>query len=115
MLFDELSFHDSVILSVTEYTQNQMMDFVLDFPVEWENNLFEKKVMRFSGVVFYLKKEIPFSGYPVILEIKTSEENKSTYAVSPGQVVSSRHKIEMVTNAGLRIIQFDEVTLLEYA
>ena len=112
MLFDELSFHDSQILEVKENTLDQTIDFFLEFPVDWENNKFEKRALSFKDVVVYIKKEIPFLGRPSILEIKVRDGNKHSYIGPSGIVTTSKFKIEMITNAGSRFIEFSNVELL---
>jgi hypothetical protein len=44
MNIDDLDFHDSQILSVTENTQDHYLDFLLDFPTNWQDNTFEKRI-----------------------------------------------------------------------
>jgi hypothetical protein len=113
MIFDDFSFHDSTILKVVEDTAGQTVDFTLDFPVDWENNLFAKKVLRFKDAIVYIKKEIPFLGQPAILEIKQLHSHKHTYKGVDGISQSSKHKIEIVTNAGSRFVEFNEAELLD--
>lgn len=113
MLFDDVSFHDAIILSVTENSFDQTLDFLLNFPVNWEANQFEKKLLRFTNVVIYIKKEIPFSGYPAILEIIQKGSGLHSYNTSPSTVTTSLFKIEMVTNAGNRFLEFSDVAFID--
>lgn len=113
MIFDELSFHDAVILEVKEDTATQTLDFVLDFPVDWENNKFEKKVLRFKDAIVYVKKEILFAGCPTIMEVKEQHSHKHTYTFADGVTVSSKYKIKIETNAGDRFVEFNEAELLD--
>ena len=43
MLFTDVSFHDALILEVREHSLTQTIDFIVDFPVNWDENKFEKK------------------------------------------------------------------------
>jgi hypothetical protein len=113
MIFDELSFHDATILEVREDTASQTLDFLLDFPIDWQNNVFENKLLRFKDAIVYIKKEIPFLGRPAIMEIKQLHSRKHTYTNAYGTVQSSKHKVEIVTNAGSRFLEFNEVELLD--
>ena len=113
MLFDELSFHDATMLEVKEDTSNQTLDFILDFPVDWKNNVFKNKVLRFKDAIVYIKKEIPFLGRPSILEIKQLDSHKHTYKSANGIIESSKYKIEIVTNAGSRFVEFNEAELFD--
>jgi hypothetical protein len=113
MIFDELSFHDATILGVSEDTATQTLNLVLDFPVDWKNNVFMKKLLRFNGAIVYIKKEIPFAGNPTILEIKQLHSHKHTYIIANDITQSAKHKIEIITNAGSRFVEFNEAELLD--
>lgn len=112
-IFEQLSFHDSTILEVKEDTQNQTLDFLLDYPTDWDNNIFEKKVLRFIDAIIYIKKEIPFSGSPSIMEIKQLQSPKHTYTLADDITASSKYKVEIVSTAGSRFIEFNEAELLD--
>lgn len=114
-MFNEISFHDSLILEVREKTADQTLDFLIDFPVDWQNDIFEKKILRFKGVIVYTKTEIPFAGEPTILEINFLNSVKHTFEFSTGSIEISRYKVEMATNAGSRFIEFSESELLPYS
>ncbi|SDD61360.1 hypothetical protein SAMN05216464_10270 [Mucilaginibacter pineti] len=96
MNLSDYSFHDAAILKVTEYTANQTIEFLLDFPVNWEENLFEHRILRFKDVTSYNLKEIPFSGNITILDI-----------------TGSKNKAELITNAGNRFIEFSTCELIK--
>ena len=113
MIFDEFSFHDATIIEVNEDPATQTLDFLLDFPIDWENNVFKNKVLRFKGAIVYTKKEIPFMGQPAILEVKQLHSHKHTYKSANGTIASSKYKVEIVTNAGSRFIEFNEAELLD--
>ena|SRR5215510_2522307 len=112
MLFDDISFHDAQILEVRENAFDQTIDFLLDFPINWEDNKFEKRILRFKNVVVYIKKEIPFSGYPTIVDVKIKTSSKHSYNDSLVTVATSPYKIEVTTNAGSRFMEFSDVELL---
>ncbi len=112
MILEDTPFHDAMILAVTENTYDQSLDFLLDFPVDWENNVFEKRTLRLKNVVVYIKKEIPFIGPPTILGIKTLNNPKHTYRSFTGEIATSKYKIEIQTNAGVRFVEFTEVELI---
>ncbi|ANE49959.1 hypothetical protein [Flavisolibacter tropicus] len=113
MIFDDFSFHDAIVLEVREDTASQTLDFLLHFPVDWENNVFENKVLRFKDAIVYIKKEIPFLGRPTIMEIKQLHSQKHTYMNAYGTVQSSKLKVEIMTNAGSRFVEFNEAELLD--
>ena len=105
MNIDDYSFHDAHILEVTEISSEQTFNFLLDFPVDWENNVFEKRVLRFVNVINYFIEEIPFAGNPAILQI-----------INLGEIVdvfgSTKNKIEIQTNAGKRTLEFSNCELI---
>ena len=72
----------------------------------------EKKLLRFKDAIVYVKKEIPFMGMPTILEIKQIDSHKHTYKSPLGNIETSKYKIEIVTNAGSRFIEFSEAKLI---
>jgi hypothetical protein len=72
-----------------------------------------ERVLRFIDAVVYIKKEIPFLRLPAILEIKQLQSPKHTYTLGEGTTVSSKYKVEIVTNAGSRFIEFNEAEFLD--
>ena len=87
---------------------------MLGFPLNRKDNKSGKKILRFKKVGVYIKKEIPFIGYPSILEIKLKNTSKHTYNDSLINVAASPYKIEMITNAGSRFIEFSDVELVDF-
>ena len=112
MNIDDYSFHDSRILSVTENTQDHYLDFLLNFPTNWKDNIFEPRVLRFTEVIFYNIDEIPFEGQPTILEILNFGQIKKSFGEGRNHFETTRTKIEIQTNAGNRIIEYKECSLL---
>lgn len=105
MNFDEISFHDATILLVTEIGE-QTIDFTLNFPTDWENHIFEKKVFRFTDVISYCINEIPFAGKPAIGNIKNLGQVTKDFSGPYNKWEVVRNKIEMQTNAGTRVIEY---------
>ena len=108
MIINEISFHDSQILKVTENLDTQSLDFHLDFPVDWANNIFEEKVLRFENVTFYSREEIPFGNLPTILNIIDLGETKKDLTTQGNPWIVIRKNIKIETNAGNRIIEFSD-------
>lgn len=100
MKISDYSFHDATILHIREYPEVQTLEFHLDFPVNWENNQFEFRILKLTNVTYYSFDTIPFSGNPTILDIIELES-------------TTKNKIEVVTNAGKRIIEYLHSELLE--
>jgi hypothetical protein len=112
MNIDDYSFHDSRILSVTENTQDHYLDFLLDFPTNWEENIFEQRILRFTEIIFYTIDEIPFFGQPTILEIINFGQVTKSFGTGRNHFEATRTKIEIQTNAGNRIIEYEDCSLL---
>jgi hypothetical protein len=70
----EFFIHDSEIFYVIENTQNDILDFIINYPEDWENNLFVKKTLRFNDFLNYEVKEIPYASRPVILDFQDMGE-----------------------------------------
>lgn len=111
MTINDFSFHDAQILEVKE-TEEQTIDFLIDFCTDWQNNVFEKRVLRFKDVINYHIDEIPFSGRPTILEIVDFGKITKVFGTGGNQIEAVRNKIEMQTNAGNRIIEYSECELI---
>jgi hypothetical protein len=111
MNIDDFSFHDSQILEVKE-TSEQTLEFLLDFCTDWQNNIFEKRILRFKDVINYHIDEIPFSGRPTILGIVDLGKFTKVFRTGRNQIEAVRNKIVMQTNAGNRTIQFSECELI---
>jgi hypothetical protein len=106
MIFDNISFHDSQIIKVIENTKESTLDFIIDYPVNWDKNTFEIRVLRFLDVIFYNVDEIRFKGLITILNIFDLGEEKKMFNVGGNQIETIKSKVEIQTNAGNRIIEF---------
>ena len=112
MNIEDYSFHDSQILGVTENTTDHSFEFLLDFATDWSNNIFERRILKFTEVIFYNIEEIPFVGLPTILNIVNFGQIEKAFGTGRNQISATRTKIEIQTNAGNRIIEFSECELL---
>jgi len=108
MIINEISFHDSKVLKVIENPDEQTLDFFIDFPTDWENNIFEHKILRFKDVTFYSIEEIPFRGLPTILNVINLGQITKDFSTSSHEWIIIRNKIKIETIAGNRIIEFSD-------
>ena len=99
MNINDFDFHDAEIPEVRK-TELQTLDFIIDFYKEAANNVFEKRVLRFEGVINSQVKEIPFGGRPTILEIIDFGHFTTIFGTGSNQFEAVRNKIEMQTTAG---------------
>ncbi len=103
MIIDDISFHDAQILKTTQVEQT--LDLLLDFPTDWEKNIFEEKVLRFYDVIFHSVDEIPFSGPPAILVINNLGQIMKKFGAGRNLLEPTRARVEIQTNPGTRIIE----------
>ncbi|MFI5162051.1 MAG: hypothetical protein ACHQHN_12290 [Sphingobacteriales bacterium] len=112
MGLSDYSFHDSVILEVKEFTDYQTIEYLIDFPVDWEKNLFEHRILRFTDVIRYEIEEIPFGSQITILDVNELGTEKADIGTGRNEMIIERNKTELITNAGKRIITFSKCELL---
>ena len=96
----DIHFHDSVLLRVIEDPEADDLIFEVDYPVDWDNNLFEKRYIVFGDVLGYTIDEGPFSGAPTLLDYSDVSE------------VGDRRTVTLQTNAGTRKLLFRTVDLV---
>jgi len=89
------------------------LDFILNFPTDWKNNYFEKKILRFENVTFYSSEEIPFGNLPTILEIINLGQTSNDLSTERSNFIVIRQKIKIITNAGIRVIEFSNCQFVD--
>ncbi len=99
MKLTDIHFHDSVVYRVTESTEENSLSFEVDYPIDWDKGIYERKVIKFMDVLDYEVHEGPFVGPPTFLEW-------SIVGVDNGREV-----VRLETNAGYRQLAFKEVEL----
>lgn len=68
MNIDNLFWHDCKIRRVIEIPTEDRVLIEVDYPVDWDNNRFEPRMISFSGVRRYEIRECAFVGAPTIIE-----------------------------------------------
>jgi hypothetical protein len=101
MKLEDIHFHDSVLLRVIEDLSTDDLYMEVDYPIDWENSLYEPRTIVFRDVVNYKIDEIPFEGTPFLLG-----------AYDEG-VELGRFKVLIETSAGNRRFHFRTVELLK--
>jgi hypothetical protein len=99
MNISDIHFHDTQILRVIEDTATDTLTMDVEYPVDWEHNIFERCFLTFSDAYNYQVFEIPFSGPPTILaaEVVSTSDRWS--------------RLRLETNAGYREVSCVLVTL----
>lgn len=97
-----IHFHDTQILRVVEDCEADTLTMEVEYPVDWERNIFEKRLLVFEDVHAYQILDGPFQGCPTILD--------ASIIGTDGRW--SRLRLE--TNAGRRELSCTAVKLVEY-
>jgi hypothetical protein len=101
MNISNIHFHDAQIIRVTEDCAVGTLTMEVDYPVDWERNVFERRFLVFEGVHAYQIFDGPFQGRPTILDASIIGEE--------GQW----SKLRLETNAGRRELNCTAVRLIE--
>lgn len=99
MNISEIHFHYTIIVKVIELTEKDKLIFEVDYPVDWESNIFEKRFIVFNDFLNYENQEGPFEGNPAIYDV-TEESYSSTHK-----------KLTIYSNAGKRSLLFSSVEI----
>ena len=94
-----IHFHDTQILRVIEDCVMNTLTMEVEYPVDWERNVFEKRLLVFDDVHSYQVFEQPFDGSPTILD---------------AEVVATQgrwSRLRLDTNAGRRELSCTAVRL----
>jgi hypothetical protein len=100
MKLEDIHFHDSELICVIEYPDVDDLVFEVNYPADWENNVFERRCIVFHDVLNYSVQEGPFVGPPTLLDAYTEG------------VVGDREKVTLQTNAGTRSLEYASVDLV---
>ena len=113
MNLKEINLHDSQILKVIEDCQNDTLDFILDYPIDYENNIFEKRTLRFHDFLNYKTSEIPFGQLPTILDFSDLGVIKYSIGEGKSEIEIERYKVEFKTTCGIRALEYKKVELFK--
>ena len=105
MKIEDLFIHDSWLKSVHENPETDEFTFNIDWPKDWENNIFVNAELIFENVLNYEVHEVPFAGNPTILDI-FEDGKRIDHEVE-------RRKLKIETNAGYRTLFCTNVRLSE--
>jgi len=100
MRLEDVHLHDSVIIRVIERPDKSVLAFELDYPEDWENDVYVAKTLVFRDPLEYRVDEGPFHGSPAILDANI---------IAKGM----RCVVVLETNAGRRSLSYSEVDLLD--
>lgn len=100
MSVDEIHWHDCSIRKVVELPEREQILFEVDYPVDWDNGVYEPHTISFDDVYTYDIQEGAIRGAPTILGATASDTNQEG-------VISVR----IETNAGYRVVQCRAVSI----
>jgi len=89
---DGIHWHDSEIESVVEIPAKDQLIYNIQYPENWDQNIFVPKAITFNGYHSHAIEEMPFEGNPTILAVSVEKEE------------SGFTTIKLETNAGNRYI-----------
>lgn len=89
---NEIHWHDSEVESVIEIPAKDELIYNIQYPENWNQNIFEPKAITFFGYHSHSIEEMPFEGNPTIL------------AASVVKVDGEFTTIKLETNAGVRYV-----------
>jgi len=69
----DVHWHDAQILEVRLSTADDTLRMRLSYPVDWENDLYEERVVEFLDYYAYQEHEGPFLDCPTILEVNVED------------------------------------------
>ena len=96
----EIHFHDCVLLKIVENTHDDSLEFHVEYPVDWDNDKYEIRLILFKDVLNYSVQEIPIHGQPTLLDCSVTETK------------DERRLIKIESNAGSRSFYFKVVELI---
>lgn len=95
---DGIHWHDCELESVVEIPSKDMLAFNVQYPDNWEQNIFVSKSIVFEGYYSQEVNEMPFEGNPTILSATVLSEVGSQFQKD------GYFKVRIETNAGDRFV-----------
>jgi hypothetical protein len=100
MRLEDVHLHDSTILGVIERPAKGVLAFELDYPEDWEKEVYAPKTLIFRDPLDYSVEEGPFSGNPTLLGAHI-------------EALGARFSVVLDTNAGKRRLSYSSVDLVD--
>lgn len=91
MSFEEIYWHDAVILGVSIDPEKSVLRLKVDYPVNWEQEEYEHRDIMFADAYGYQEHEGPFAGCPTILSATVAPSGRFFL-------------VRIETNAGYRVV-----------
>ncbi len=78
MKLEDIFFHDCKLVRVVEDPERDLLAMEVQYPVDWDANIFAPRTLLFSDVLCYQVDEAPFRGAPTILEYAVEQDGSRT-------------------------------------
>ena len=75
---NDIHWHDSEIESVLEIPSKDELIYNIQYPENWDKNIFVPKAITFTGYCSHKVEEMPFDGNPTILSVVIESEKMGT-------------------------------------
>ncbi len=99
---NEIHWHDSVIREVRILHEPGIVELTIDYPIDWESEHYEQRIVHFSDASGYKEYEGPFVGCPTILDVSHKKDEDWLL-------------VRIDTNAGYRELLCKSIRLLPVA
>ena len=103
---NNIHWHDSEIQSIVELPAKDMLVFNVQYPEDWDNDIFVPKAIVFEGYYYLEVNEMPFEGNPTILDADVLSEVSSPFETG------GYFKVHIKTNVGDRFVTAKSVKLI---
>ena len=100
MRLEDVHLHDSTIIRVVERPALGVLAFELDYPRDWEKEVYVAKTLIFRDPLGYSVDEGPFDGNPTLLDAQIETRD-------------GRFVVVLETNAGRRSLSYSDVELVD--
>lgn len=98
---NNIHWHDCEIESVVEIPDKDILVFNVQYPEDWDQNIFVRKGIVFNDHHSHEVNEMPFEGNPTILDVSIESE------------ASGFTTLKIETNAGYRLVTAKGVSIGE--
>ncbi len=103
---DDIHWHDCELESVVEIPSSDILAFNVQYPENWEQNVFVSKSIVFEGYYSQEVNEMPFEGNPTILSAELLSKVGSAFQID------GYFKVHIKTNAGDRFVTAKNIKVL---
>ena len=101
-MIEKICWRDTVILKVLEIPSEEKLLFEVDYPVDWDNQKWEMRIIEFKSLKRHEIHEGSFSGAPTILQADFLSKDEFGF-----------YLLRIETNAGHRLVQCKGISIFK--